>query len=153
MKILVTDGAGFIGSAVIRQIIQNTSDSVVNVEITYAGNLATLAEAAQSSRYCFEQAEICDQSVLENDFHEHQPDAVMHLAAVSYVDQSIDGPAGFMKTNNIISISSSAYPSPASRPLNSRLDTQKLRHAFGLHLPDWQQGVSRALREITAKLS
>ena len=100
MKLLVTGGAGFIGSAVIRHIIANTTDSVVNVDkLTYAGNLESLSECKDSERYAFEQVDICSQSELERVFGEHQPDAVMHLAAESHVDRSIDGPAEFIQTN------------------------------------------------------
>ena len=100
MKLLVTGGAGFIGSAVIRHIIQNTGDSVVNVDkLTYAGNLESLAEVSSSDRYAFEQVDICDRVELDRVFAEHQPDAVMHLAAESHVDRSIDGPAAFIETN------------------------------------------------------
>ncbi|MFB9136400.1 dTDP-glucose 4,6-dehydratase [Vibrio olivae] len=100
MKILVTGGAGFIGSAVIRHIIKNTSDSVINVDkLTYAGNLESLSEVSSDERYCFEQVDICDKKALEKVFSTHQPDAVMHLAAESHVDRSIDGPAAFIETN------------------------------------------------------
>ncbi len=100
MKILVTGGAGFIGSAVVRHIIQNTGDSVVNVDkLTYAGNLESLAPVSASSRYAFEQVDICDRPALDRVFAGHRPDAVMHLAAESHVDRSIDGPAAFIQTN------------------------------------------------------
>ena len=100
MKYLVTGGAGFIGSAVIRHLIQYTSHHVVNLDkLTYAGNLDSLAEVSNDSRYIFEQVDICDQVALERVFSEHQPDAVMHLAAESHVDRSIDGPAAFIQTN------------------------------------------------------
>ncbi len=100
MKILVTGGAGFIGSAVVRHIIENTSDSVVNLDkLTYAGNLESLAGVASSDRYAFEQVDICDRAELDRVFATHQPDAVMHLAAESHVDRSIDGPAAFIETN------------------------------------------------------
>lgn len=100
MKILVTGGAGFIGSAVIRHIIGNTGDSVVNLDkLTYAGNLESLAEVSANSRYTFEQVDICSRADLDRVLAEHQPDRVMHLAAESHVDRSIDGPAAFIETN------------------------------------------------------
>ena len=100
MKILVTGGAGFIGSAVIRHIINNTSDSVVNVDkLTYAGNLESLVEVDSSDRYVFEQVDICNRLELDRVFAEHKPNAVMHLAAESHVDRSITGPAAFIETN------------------------------------------------------
>jgi dTDP-glucose 4,6-dehydratase len=102
MKILVTGGAGFIGSAVIRHIINNTNDSVVNVDkLTYAGNLESLIEESDSERYTFFQTDICDRANLDKIFNECQPDIVMHLAAESHVDRSIDGPAEFIETNII----------------------------------------------------
>ena len=100
MRILVTGGAGFIGSAVIRHIIENTHHHVLNVDkLTYAGNLESLRSIEKSERYKFSQTDICDQVVLERIFHEFQPDSVMHLAAESHVDRSIDGPAAFIQTN------------------------------------------------------
>lgn len=100
MKILITGGAGFIGSAVVRHIINHTQDAVVNVDkLTYAGNLESLASVESNSRYTFEQVDICDRTALERVFTEHQPDAVMHLAAESHVDRSIDGPSAFIETN------------------------------------------------------
>lgn len=100
MKILVTGGAGFIGSAVVRHIIESTQDSVVNVDkLTYAGNLESLESVENNPRYAFEQVDICDAKALVRVFEHHQPDAVMHLAAESHVDRSIDGPAAFIETN------------------------------------------------------
>ncbi|MGF6434869.1 dTDP-glucose 4,6-dehydratase [Kosakonia sp. 1610] len=100
VKILVTGGAGFIGSAVVRHIINNTQDSVVNVDkLTYAGNLESLSDVSESQRYFFEQADICDAAAMARIFAEHKPDAVMHLAAESHVDRSITGPADFIETN------------------------------------------------------
>jgi len=99
---LITGGAGFIGSAVVRELINNTDHRVVNVDkLTYAGNLESLEAVAASSRYSFIQADICDAEAMAAAFREHQPDIVMHLAAESHVDRSIDGPAAFMETNII----------------------------------------------------
>lgn len=98
--ILVTGGAGFIGSAVVRHICNNTTDKVVNLDkLTYAGNLNSVAAVANSNRYTFIQADICDAAVMAALFEKYQPDAVMHLAAESHVDRSIDGPAAFIETN------------------------------------------------------
>lgn len=100
MKIIVTGGAGFIGSAVIRHLIKNTDHSVINLDkLTYAGNLESLKEVSASDRYAFEQADICDRQAIEAVFDKHKPDAIMHLAAESHVDRSIDGPAAFIHTN------------------------------------------------------
>ncbi|MRS17381.1 dTDP-glucose 4,6-dehydratase [Enterobacteriaceae bacterium RIT691] len=99
-KILITGGAGFIGSAVVRHIINETPDSVLVVDkLTYAGNLASLAPVEQDDRFSFEQVDICDRQALDRLFTTYQPDAVMHLAAESHVDRSIDGPAAFIETN------------------------------------------------------
>ncbi len=100
MKILVTGGAGFIGSAVIRHIIKNTNNKVLNVDkLTYAGNLDSLKEVDQNERYDFAQIDICDADALGVAFDHFKPDLIMHLAAESHVDRSIDGPSEFIKTN------------------------------------------------------
>jgi dTDP-glucose 4,6-dehydratase len=100
VKIIVTGGAGFIGSAVIRELITHTDHSVLNIDkLTYAGNLESLKEVSGNDRYRFLQADICDKAAMENAFFKFEPDAVMHLAAESHVDRSIDGPAQFIQTN------------------------------------------------------
>jgi dTDP-glucose 4,6-dehydratase len=102
MKILVTGGAGFIGSAVIRHLVSDTNHTVVNVDkLTYAGNLESLKSIEDSIRYAFEQVDICDSEGLKRVFTEHKPDIIMHLAAESHVDRSIDGPGNFIQTNII----------------------------------------------------
>ena len=98
--ILITGGAGFIGSALIRHIINNTEHIVINVDkLTYAGNLESLALVKSNPRYIFEQVDICNATEIRRVFNEHQPDIVMHLAAESHVDRSIDGPGEFIQTN------------------------------------------------------
>jgi len=100
MKFLVTGGAGFIGSAVIRHIIQNTSNQVLNIDkLTYAGNLESLKEIDQHPNYQFEQIDICDTEQIAAAIEAFRPNAIMHLAAESHVDRSIDGPAAFIQTN------------------------------------------------------
>lgn len=129
MKILVTGGAGFIGSAVIRHIIKNTSDSVVNLDkLTYAGNLESLQDVSENERYVFEQVDICDAKELQRVFSEHQPDAVMHLAAESHVDRSIDGPAEFIETN----IVGTYTLLEAARAYWNALDSER-KQAFRFH--------------------
>lgn len=129
MKILVTGGAGFIGSAVVRHIINNTLDSVVNVDkLTYAGNLESLVEVDNSERYSFEHADICNAEAMARIFAEHQPDAVMHLAAESHVDRSITGPADFIETN----IVGTYVLLEAARKYWSELDADK-KAAFRFH--------------------
>lgn len=99
-KIMVTGGAGFIGSAVVRHIIEETDFSVVNVDkLTYAANLSSLNSVSSSARYAFVQADICDAAAMAAVLSRHQPGAIMHLAAESHVDRSIDGPATFIDTN------------------------------------------------------
>jgi dTDP-glucose 4,6-dehydratase len=100
MNLLITGGAGFIGSAVIRHIIHNTQDEVVNLDkLTYAGNLESVRAVSDSERYTFEQADICNRAAVDRILSEHKPDAIMHLAAESHVDRSIDGSAAFIETN------------------------------------------------------
>ena len=100
MKILITGGAGFIGSAVIRHIINHTEHQVLNIDkLTYAGNLESLAEIEKNPRYFFESLNICNTAAIESAFNRFQPNLVMHLAAESHVDRSIDGPANFISTN------------------------------------------------------
>ena len=102
MKVLVTGGAGFIGSAVIRHLIDKVGVNVINVDkLTYAGNLESLADVSSNSRYAFEQLDICDAGALQRVFRIHQPDAMIHLAAESHVDRSIDAPNDFLQTNVI----------------------------------------------------
>jgi dTDP-glucose 4,6-dehydratase len=98
--IFVTGGAGFIGSALVRYLINETDNKVVNFDkLTYAGNIESIQSVSENERYHFVQADICDAKAMEDVFETYQPDVVMHLAAESHVDRSIDGPADFMQTN------------------------------------------------------
>ena len=100
MKILVTGGCGFIGSALIRQIFHSSHIQIINVDkLTYAANLDSLHNVLQSKRYCHEEVDICDVNSLNRVFEQHKPNFVMHLAAESHVDRSIDGPSDFINTN------------------------------------------------------
>ena len=99
-NIIVTGGAGFIGSALVRHIIKNTADNVCVIDkLTYAGNLESLAEVSASPRFHFEKADICDKKALDRIFSVFHPTHVIHLAAESHVDRSIDAPGDFIKTN------------------------------------------------------
>lgn len=129
MKILITGGAGFIGSAVIRYVIENTQDTVVNLDkLTYAGNLESLTDVSDSGRYSFEQVDICNRNELDRVFNKHNPDVVMHLAAESHVDRSIDGSAVFIETN----IVGTYTLLEASRSYWNSLATEK-KEAFRFH--------------------
>jgi len=102
MRFLVTGGAGFIGSAVVRYLINETEHEVLNLDkLTYAGNLENVKEVSSSARYSFVRGDICDRGLLRKIFAEFKPDKVMHLAAESHVDRSISGPSDFINTNII----------------------------------------------------
>lgn len=158
MKILITGGAGFIGSAVVRHIIKNTQDTVVNIDkLTYAGNLESLSDISESNRYNFEHSDICDSAEITRIFEQYQPDAVMHLVAGGtttwhdYAALVFDEArkAGItLALTELNAVPTSAYPTPASRPGNSRLNTEKFQRNFGLILPQWELGVKRMLTEM-----
>lgn len=135
MKILITGGAGFIGSAVVRLAISR-GHQVVNLDaLTYAANLENVAEAAQSDRYAFEQADIRDRAALDRILADHRPDAIMHLAAESHVDRSIDGPAAFVETNVIGTFNmleaARAYWTAQGRPDSFRFHHISTDEVFG----------------------
>jgi len=120
--ILVTGGAGFIGSALIRYLINETGNTVINLDkLTYAGNLESLKSVGHSSRYYFVQADICNRDAMNATFAKHQPDYIMHLAAESHVDRSIDGPGEFIQTN----IVGTYHMLEAARSYYSGLDAEK----------------------------
>ncbi|KGJ15987.1 dTDP-glucose 4,6-dehydratase [Paracoccus sanguinis] len=139
MKILVTGGAGFIGSAVVRQAVA-AGHGVVNLDaLTYAANLENVASVAESPLYSFEHADIRDRAALDRVFATHRPDAVMHLAAESHVDRSIDGPGAFIETNvtgtyNLLE-AARAYWTAAGRPEGFRFHHISTDEVFG-SLPD-----------------
>ncbi|MBE3639710.1 dTDP-glucose 4,6-dehydratase [Mangrovicoccus algicola] len=139
MKILVTGGAGFIGSAVVRLAVSR-GHSVVNVDaLTYAACLENVASVADSPLYAFEQADICDAAALKRIFDTHKPDAVMHLAAESHVDRSIDGPRAFIETNIMGTYemlqAARAYWTEAGKPESFRFHHISTDEVFG-SLPD-----------------
>lgn len=128
---MITGGAGFIGSAVIRHVLKDTDDIVMNVDaLTYAGNLASLDCIKNDSRYNFSNINICNREALDVLFKEFQPDIVMHLAAESHVDRSIDGPDEFIQTN----IVGTFCLLEASRKYWLKLRTQKQRQFRFLHV-------------------
>lgn len=135
MKILVTGGAGFIGSAVVRRAVR-AGIGVVNLDkLTYAGSLTNVAEVADSPLYAFEQADICDRPRVDAILARHQPDAIMHLAAESHVDRSIDGPAAFIETNingtYTMLEAARAYWAGQGKPANFRFHHISTDEVFG----------------------
>ena len=135
MKLLVTGGAGFIGSAVIRRAIR-AGHAVVNLDkLTYAGSLTNVAEVADSPAYALEKADICDRAAVDAILDRHKPDAIMHLAAESHVDRSIDGPSAFMETNIIGTYTmleaARAYWTAQSKPDSFRFHHISTDEVFG----------------------
>ncbi|GAB3003527.1 dTDP-glucose 4,6-dehydratase [Psychrosphaera aestuarii] len=126
--IFITGGAGFIGSALVRYLINETTHTVINFDkLTYAGNLESLVSVEQSPRYHFVKGDICDKALVEATFKQYQPDFIMHLAAESHVDRSIDGPGEFIETN----IVGTYALLEASRIYYSKMDDeQKARFRF-----------------------
>ena len=157
MKILVTGGAGFIGSAVVRHIIENTTDSVVNLDkLTYAGNLESLKSVDCNDRYAFEHVDICNREELDRVFKSHKPDAVMHLAAESHVDRSITGPAEFIQTNIVGTYNLLEAAREYWNTLNDDKKSFRFHHistdeVYGdLPHPDEQEGVLPLFTEQTS---
>ncbi|WP_370743295.1 dTDP-glucose 4,6-dehydratase [Klebsiella pneumoniae] len=129
MKVIVTGGAGFIGSAVVRHIIGSTNDEVMIIDcLTYAGNLESLDTVSSSSRFKFEKVNICDRKELDRVFNEYKPDIIMHLAAESHVDRSIDGPTAFIETN----IFGTYVMLEAARAYWDKLDSER-KDSFRFH--------------------
>lgn len=156
-KIIVTGGAGFIGSAVIRHLVAETNHEIVNVDkLTYAGNLQSLKSVSGSDRYIFEKVDICDVKEIKRIFKDHQPDIVMHLAAESHVDRSIDGPDEFIQTNifgtYILLEQSRAYFSQleGSKKCNFRFHHISTDEVYGdLPHPDQTEFTGKALPLFT----
>ena len=143
MKILVTGAAGFIGSNLCRHLLNDCSHSVVALDsLTYAGNLASLADLQDNDGFKFVQADVCDEKALNRIFESHQPDAVMHLAAESHVDRSIDGPEAFIQTNiigtyRLLQVSRHYYESlDANRKANFRFHHISTDEVYGSLGPD-----------------
>jgi dTDP-glucose 4,6-dehydratase len=131
MKILVTGGAGFIGSAFIRHLLSHTAHSVVNLDVlTYAGNLDSLNNVSKNKNYIFEKADICDYAHVNQIIEKNQPDAIIHLAAESHVDRSIEGPASFIQTN----IVGTYTLLESARKYWTKLDTSKQKNFRFLHV-------------------
>ena len=158
-KVLVTGGAGFIGSAVCRHLVGEGA-SVLNIDaLTYAGNLQSLATIGNAPNYRFAKIDICDRRAVAEAFATFAPDHVIHLAAESHVDRSIMAGDAFIQTNivgafsileaargrpltRVKRIATADYPTPARRPANSRLDNGKLSRVYGLTLPEWRASLT-----------